>query len=47
LYGKSFYVTARGRGREKFTHYLEEQLVTLKEKLEEKILRKEHFDLEN
>lgn len=43
IYGEPFYVTARGReGREEFTHYLEEQLVTLKEQLEEKISQQEH-----
>ncbi len=40
IYGEPFYVTARGKdGREEFTHYLEKQLVTLKEQLEEKISR--------
>ncbi|MGG0655251.1 lysophospholipid acyltransferase family protein [Rummeliibacillus pycnus] len=38
IYGEPFYVTARGKsGREEFTNFLEEQLVTLKEQLEEKI----------
>lgn len=38
IYGEPFYVTAKGKdGRTAYTHYLEEQLVTLKKQLEEKI----------
>jgi len=38
IYGEPLYVTAKGKdGREEFTQYLEKQLVTLKEQLEEKI----------